>query len=735
MSSLIHITGARENNLKNISVAIPKNSLTVISGPSGAGKTSLAIGTLARESAYRIETLKALHRRQAPAPALRRPHVDSIANLSPVAALETCATIDQQGTVARVLGMDDALARFAALQPASGSCPHGHGEFCATEPDYVSSLIEKDGEDGVTALIACFHFSTKKANTTGESAAEKIEALRKQGYSLFVVHGKIIDVEQRQDSAAQLLEPASGEDSSLHVIIDRLDSSESGRQRISESITLAFTLSGTVGVAKLSEGGIEAVTYYSKTGCCPKCGYGGQYALRSFLDCAVTSMHESLAKCNTSSSKDLQEVCDSLRHCVDLLNAFGLSHLTLGRSVSSLSRKERQCLRLCQFLCSGTDGFTYILDEPLSGLPFWISEALIDTLKRLRDRGNTVILVDNDPLTLSHADYSIVLGPYGGEDGGNVVYSGAGKAPHSTTALQVPALRERPNTDNSICLRKICSDTLQNVSVEFRTGALNVVYGPCGSGTNSLVYKTLCEAAAAHSKVKRVVRTSLQRTAGPNYPIVAGYLGIYPELQDLFASMLLSKMRGYDSKTFSFPHSRSARADAQFSPQVLEVRFKELNIAELLQCSFRRAAEYLGNIREFSSAFEQARRLEIDYLLLGRPLAGLSPGERQRLLLVKNLMPAKCETLYVLEEPSMGLSYQEISTVVSVLRDLTRSGNTIVAVDHNLSFICAADYLVELGTGAPNWGSASVYCGTPADLAASGQSIMANAVRERLRLV
>ena len=469
----------------------------------------------------------------------------------------------------------------------------------------------------------------------------------------------------------------------------------------------------------------------------------------------------------------VKEIIERLRFLVDV----GLDYLTLDRASATLSGGEAQRIRLATQIGAGLMGVLYILDEPSIGLHQRDNERLIATLERLRDLGNTVIVVEHDEDTIRAADYVVDMGPGAGEHGGKVVCAGTPEeimaCPDSCTGAYLTGARmvrlpdERRNPGRgALKITGAKANNLKNVSAQIEFGALTVVTGVSGSGKSSLVTDTIAPAltnAVHHStrvvgpyktlegidqidKVIDIDQSPIGRTPRSN---PATYIGLWDDLRALFASVPESKARGYSPGRFSFnvPGGRceACKGDGQikiemhflpdiyvpcevcggkrYNRETLEVRYRNKTIADVLDMSVTEALAFFGNIPQIKRKLQTLYDVGLGYVRLGQPATTLSGGEAQRVKLAKELHRKQTgKTFYILDEPTTGLHFEDVRQLVDVLQRLVDAGNTVLVIEHNLDVIKVADRIIDLGPEGGNGGGRIVVSGTPEKVAACKKS-------------
>jgi excinuclease ABC subunit A len=469
----------------------------------------------------------------------------------------------------------------------------------------------------------------------------------------------------------------------------------------------------------------------------------------------------------------LREIVGRLQFLEDV----GLSYLTLDRSAQTLSGGESQRIRLATQIGSQLTGVLYVLDEPSIGLHPRDHRRLLETLLRLRDLGNTVLVVEHDEATIRAADYVVDMGPGGGIQGGWVVFAGPParllEEPASLTGgylsgrmtIDVPA-RRRLGSGLHLVLEGATQNNLKNITVAFPLGCLIGVTGVSGSGKSSLVSETLYPAVFQRLHRSRLAVGSHRRIAGIEHihqvvhidqsPIgrtprsnPGTYSGIFNFIRDLFARTPEARMRGYNAGRFSF-NVKGGRCEAcqgdgtlkiemhflpdvyvtcdgcggrRYNRETLEVQYKGRSIADVLAMTVDEGLQFFGRIGQIREKLQTLSEVGLGYVAIGQAATTLSGGEAQRVKLSRELSrKGTGRTLYVLDEPTTGLHSEDIRRLLVVLNQLVDAGHTVVIIEHNLDVIKTADYLVDLGPGAGADGGQVVGCGTPEDLAANPRS-------------
>lgn len=478
----------------------------------------------------------------------------------------------------------------------------------------------------------------------------------------------------------------------------------------------------------------------------------------------------------------VMEILSRLNFMLDV----GLDYVSLNRSSASLSGGESQRIRLATQIGSQLVNVLYILDEPSIGLHQRDSERLIASLKKLRDEGNTVIVVEHDKDMMLNADYIVDIGPKAGRRGGNVVFAGTPKQMLKESTLtadylsglkkiEIPKVRRSGNGD-VIRLRGCNGHNLKNVDVDFPLGTFICVTGVSGSGKSSLVngtlqpiisqklYRSLTEPLPYKSieglehidKVVTVDQSPLGRTPRSN---PATYTGVFTDIRNLFVNLPESKIRGYKPGRFSF-NAKGGRCEVcngngyktvemnflpdvlvpcevcggkRYNRETLEVKFKGKSIADVLDMTINQAVEFFDAIPAILNKIKVLQEVGLGYIKLGQPSSTLSGGECQRVKLAAELSKKDTgKTLYILDEPTTGLHFEDIKILLSVLDKLVQKRNTVITTDHNLDVIKCADYIIDLGPEGGRNGGQIVAFGTPEEVAENPNSITARFLKKEL---
>ena len=500
--------------------------------------------------------------------------------------------------------------------------------------------------------------------------------------------------------------------------------------------------------------------------------------LRKFLtDLTLTEQQELIGK----------QILKEIRARVGFLAEVGLDYLSLSRATGTLSGGEAQRIRLATQIGSGLVGVAYILDEPSIGLHQRDNDKLLRALMRLRDLGNSLIVVEHDEDTMRAADCVVDIGPGAGEHGGKLVEIGTAETlmanPESITGAylsgrcQIPVPKERKKPTGWLKIKGAAENNLKQVNVDIPLGVMTCVTGVSGSGKSSLInevlYKTLArdlnrartipgkhksiQGLEQLDKVINIDQSPIGRTPRSN---PATYTGVFDQIRDLFASTADAKARGYKKGRFSF-NVKGGRCEAcsgdgiikiemhfladvyvpcevckgkRYNRETLEVKYKDKNIYDVLNMTVEEAMEFFENIPSIRRKIETLYDVGLSYIRLGQPSTELSGGEAQRIKLATELSKRSTgRTIYILDEPTTGLHFADVHKLVEILKRLTESGNTVVVIEHNLDVIKTADYIIDMGPEGGDRGGTVIATGTPEEIAACPESYTGQYVKKYLK--
>lgn len=826
----IRIRGARTHNLKNISLDIPRDKLVVITGVSGSGKSSLAFDTLYAEGRRRyIESLSTYARQFLDQRA--RPDVDSIEGLSPAIAIEQRnTTTSPRSTVGTATEIADFLRVLYARvgTPYCLACQRPIVRHSV--PQIVDQVLNLSEGSRIQVLapvqlhnMANFSGVLRELRNAGFvrvrvdgqllDLGDDIPTPRKALVTIEVVVDRLIVRSGVARRLADSLETAFryGHDVTKLLVGDHEELLFTQRLICSAcgfmypELTPAFfspnSPDGACGdcdglgvqigkkTARRKKAGADEENEETPATLCPSC-HGTrlkaesrgvrvqEYDITQVLGLTIAEAALFFSRLSFVGQQEmiarplLQEINTRLRFLLEV----GVEYLTLARPVMTLSGGEAQRIRLATQIGAGLSGVLYVLDEPSIGLHPRDTERLLGALTQLRERGNSVVVVEHDRETMLAADYLLDLGPGAGERGGELLATGT---PHEVTAAAssltgaylrgergLPVPKRRRQGTSWLTLAQFTLHNLKEVSVPIPLGVLTCVTGVSGSGKSTLVMEVLAPALARLTsrrgesleargqltgweqlnKVICVDQAPISRSPSSN---PATYIGLLNPLRDLFAQTQESRVRGYGPERFSF-NVKGGRCEAcegdgvvavemhflpdlqvkcdvchgmRYNRETLEVQFRGRNIAQILDLTVNEALEVLGDMPALRPRLETLRDVGLDYLRLGQPAPTLSGGEAQRLKLAKELSrKTSGHTLYILDEPTTGLHFADIERLLHVLNLLVDAGNSVLVIEHNLDVIKTADYIIDLGPEGGEGGGEIVAIGTPEEVAGVEQS-------------
>ncbi|NOU11817.1 MAG: excinuclease ABC subunit UvrA [Nitrospira sp.] len=832
MGNSIIIKGAREHNLKNIDVEIPRDKLVVITGLSGSGKSSLAFDTIYAEGQRRyVESLSAYARQFLEQ--MGKPDVDSIEGLSPAISIEQKSTShNPRSTVGTVTEIYDYLRLLFARVGRP---------YCFQCGDEITAQTVQQMVDAIASLPEGEKFQILAPIVRGRKGEYRKELLemRKAGYVRARVDGKIVDLGEDVSLDKQ-------KKHTIEIIVDRLvmKSGEALMRRLADSVETVTKLTGGL-VAVLPEDGNTRLysdklacikcgvsypevtprvfSFNSPHGACPACdgiGYamipGGQEEEDFTLlePCAVChgarlrpeSLSIKLAKQSIAEVTSLSvraaadfflslkftdrelviahRILKEIRERLGFLVNVGLDYLTLDRAAATLSGGEGQRIRLATQIGSGLVGVLYILDEPSIGLHQRDNRRLLQTLLRLRDLGNTVVVVEHDAETMQAADHVLDMGPGAGSQGGHVIAQGTPQQimgdPNSLTGqylrgiqtVSVPQRQRKPR--GMLWVVGAQKHNLKNVTAKIPLGLFTCVTGVSGSGKSTLVLEVLFHSLSqllyhkkpkidgckdlrgvdALDKVIDIDQSPIGRTPRSN---PATYTGLFGYIRDLYSNLPESRVRGYKPGRYSF-NVKGGRCEAcqgdglikiemhflpdvyvtcevckgqRYNRETMEILHKGKSIADVLNMTVDDALGFFEHIPLIKTKLQTLHDVGLHYVKLGQSATTLSGGEAQRVKLSRELSKrATGRTMYILDEPTTGLHFADVQRLLDVLDRLVEAGNTVLVIEHNLDVIKNADWIIDLGPEGGDRGGEIVAEGPPKEIAKSKRSYTGQVLKE-----
>ncbi|GAB3824706.1 ATP-binding cassette domain-containing protein [Kribbella italica] len=740
---LIEVRGARENNLKGVSLDVPKRRLTVFTGVSGSGKSSLVFGTIAAESQRLInETYTAFV--QNFMPSLSRPDVDSLRNLSAAIVVDqeriganarsTVGTATDAHTMLRILfsriGTPDAGPPSAfSFNRAEGMCLVCEGLGKATDID-LDELVDRD----------------RSLNQ---------DPIKAPGYGVDTWYWQLFVHSGLFDPDLPLRDyPTEQWEQFLYSPATKVKVGKSN-----------LTFEGLVPKVKKQYLGKDRDTMQNavrafadralKLGPCPECGGArlneAARAVRidgvGITECSAMQISDLAQFVRGIDDPSVGPMLEGLRDTLDSMVDIGLGYLSLNRESGTLSGGEAQRVKLVRHLGSALTDVTYVFDEPTVGLHPHDIQRMNELLLQLKAKGNTVLVVEHKPETIRIADHVVDLGPGAGLAGGRLCYAGDVKGLLKSGTLtgryldHKVGLREDVRTPTgSLRIEGANLHNLQDVSVEVPLGVLTVVTGVAGSGKSSLIHGSLANhegvIVAGQDPIRGSRRSNPATYTGLLDPIRAEFAKANKVKPGLFSANSVGACQtckgiGLVYTDLGMMAEVSSVCEqcngARFTPEVLALQLRGKNISEVLRMTVTEAREFFGK-GPSRIILDRLCSVGLGYLSLGQPLTTLSGGERQRMKLAINM--SKRGSIYILDEPTTGLHLADVDQLLAMLDELVDDGNTVIVIEHHQAVMAHADWLIDLGPGAGHDGGQIVFEGTPADLVESSASLTAEHLRQ-----
>jgi len=843
MEDKIIIRGARVHNLKNINLELPKNKIIVFTGVSGSGKSSLAFDTIFAEGQRRyIESLSPYARQFLGQ--MDKPDVDEIIGLSPAIAIDQKAlSHNPRSTVGTLTEIYDYL-RVLYARLGEVFCP-----LCGTKiqklsldemVDIVLEKAKKLKSDYVVVLspvvrgrkgeyyqllydFLSLGFSEARIDGKKYSLHENINLSRYQNHSIDIVIDKVLVKDESR--LFEAIENAVSFSKGLVSIVFNQDIGLPLKK--DEELLLSSQWTCPNDNFAFPEVEPRLFSFNSPYGACPVCHGLGKEDLFTNNLCpackgqrlrpealsvkikgkniyelttlSIDKLYEFFKDYESSLTERQKIIAGTLVKTIierlEFLLNVGLDYLSLSREAETLSGGEAQRIRLASQIGSQLSNTLYVLDEPTIGLHERDTDKLLNTLKLLKEKHNTVIVVEHDERTILSSDYFVDLGPGAGVHGGEILVSGETekvitdeKKYHSLTLdylrgykdISIPSNRRTKITEK-LQIIGARANNLKNINVEIPLRKLVVVTGVSGSGKSSLVYDVLYKniikiknhsyrelenvskilGAEYLDRVIMVDQSPIGRTPRSN---PATYTGIFTPIRDFYASLPDARERGYKSSRFSFnvPSSKGGgRCEAcegagynliemhflppvlvecevchgkRFNRETLEVKYNNKNISDVLNMTVSEALEFFDGIYTITDKLKVLEEVGLGYIQLGQSATTLSGGEAQRLKLARELThPLGKRVLYLLDEPTVGLHYYDIDLLLQVLNKLIEKGNSVILIEHNMHVIKSADYIIDLGPEGGDKGGKVIASGTPEEIAKVKESYTGNYLKHYLK--
>ena len=825
----ITVRGAREHNLKNINLQIPRNQITVVTGLSGSGKSSLAFDVVYAEGQRRyMESLSAYTRTFLEQ--LKKPDVDSITGLSPAVAIDQKSiNTNPRSTVGTVTEIYD----YLRLLYARVGVP-----YCPQHRLPVTRQTSKQILEDIFQLPRGTQFSLLAPMVQRQKGEflTHFQKWIKSGFIRAKIDGQWVELEKTKKLSRH-------KHHDIDLLVDRLTVHKKYQTRLSESLQLALTLSK--GTVKIDPFHLPA-KMYSIHSACPECGYSypelnpkmfsfnnplgaceachglGQISFDKeesgtlpCPSCQGTRLKESIqtillnnksiseytsmpvqfliqslkdvsfkGRESTIAKKIIQQILSRL----DYMDKVGTGYLSLDRRTTTLSSGEAQRIRLATQIGSPLVGLLYVLDEPSIGLHPKDHGRLLKMIKKMKDRGNTILVVEHDEETILSADHVIDMGPGAGRLGGEVVFKGSirdlkkNKASltgrYLSKKTKIPIPQRRQGNGHLLTIEGAQGHNLKNIRVQIPLGTLCGVTGVSGSGKSTLIRDTLYKAlsgklhnSSQHKPKKykkitglesldKVIEINQKPIGRTPRSVPATYVGAFAFIRDLYSQLPTAKLRGYKTSQFSFNIKGGRCEDCQggglkriemrflpdvfvtceicqgkrYNTETLSIKFKDQSIANVLEMTVNEAGELFKHHPLIHKKMETLQKVGLGYIHLGQSSVTLSGGESQRIKLSRELSKKSTgQTMYILDEPTTGLHFEDIKRLIGILNELVRAGNTVIVIEHNMDVIKCCDFLIDLGPEGGEKGGNIVSTGPPEKIALCPSSITGQYLKQILK--
>lgn len=811
----IEIRGARTHNLKNVDLDIPRGKLTVITGVSGSGKSSLAFDTLFAEGQRQyMESLSSYARQFLDQ--LERPDVDSIRGLQPALCIDQQqGTVSPRSTVGTVTEIYDYL-RLLMARVATPACHQCGSPIERQSISQIANAIQALPVGSKLTIAAPMVIGRKGAH------ADILDRIAKAGLLRVRIDGQLYELEDLPVLAVR-------KEHSISAIVDRIVVREDSRERIDQAIAVSIRLSNGLVEAESVQPNSDTATQklYSTRFACLACGtslmeieprtfsFNSQYgacedcqgfgyetdkpdtvckscngkrlkkeslAIRlhgcSISDITMMSIQQAIQWLSShpldeERSKIGEPIVREIVQRMHFLQEVGLDYLTLDRSANTLSGGELQRVRLASSIGTGLVGVCYVLDEPSVGLHPRDTDRLMESLRKLQQKGNTVVVVEHDETIMRMADLLVDIGPGAGKSGGTIVAQGPPAAlSQSGDSITSQYLRGEKKMPTSR-LRPIAIDhpkfqifginkhNLHNVSVDFPLQRLVAVTGVSGSGKSTLVHDSLSESirktlagepipeyvsrVLGANQIDKIIEVDQAPIGRSPRSIPATFCNFWDEIRKVYAKTRDAKQRGFNAARFSF-NTGPGRCEAcggqgrqklemsfladvyvactqcrtkRFNRATLAVKFKGKTIADCLDMSISEASEFFDAFPKISTPLRCLEKVGLGYIAVGQPSTTLSGGEAQRIKLANELAKTDTgNTLYLLDEPTTGLHIDDVVRLIDVLQNLVDKGNTVLVVEHHMDLVRCADWIIDMGPGGGEAGGKLIGAGSPLDFIA-----------------
>ena len=739
----IIVRGLTQNNLKHVTFHIPKEKITVFTGVSGSGKSSIVFDTIAAESQRQMNaTYPAFVR--ARLPKYPKPAVEQIVNLTAAVVVDQSPLGgNARSTVGTISGLYSSLrllfsrigkpyagtASYFSFNDPNGMCKTCSGLGKITKVDMSAILdVEKSWNEGCIkdSLYKPGSWYWKQYAQSGLFDLDKpVKEYTDEEYNLLLYGARDGKGDSEHPKVTGIYHKYT------KTLLNRDISSKSRHTREKSQNLIAEIECTDCHGKRLNEAALS-------------CTIDG-YSIADMCGMELTQLRKVLSEiADPTVGVLVQTVVEGLDRVIEI----GLPYLHLNRETPSLSGGEAQRLKLVRYMGSSLTGMTYIFDEPSAGMHPRDVYRMNNLLRQLRDKGNTVLVVEHDKDVISIADYVIDVGPHAGQEGGEIVFAGTYPELLESKTLTGNAMRQSlpvkqtpRRRAGSLPVRGACLHNLRNVDVDIPLGIMTVVTGVAGSGKSTLISKVF-----ARQYESGVVMVDQGPITATNRSTPASFLGFFDEIRKL-----LAQESGKEEGLFSFNSKGAcpvcggrgvivtelafmdpvvteceACGGVRYNEEALACTYKGKNIVELLALTASQALEVFEDVK-IRKRLKVMQQVGLSYLTLGQPLSTLAGGERQRIKLAKNL--GKKGSIIVMDEPTTGLHMSDIQNLLKLFDMIVSRGNTLVVIEHNLDVMKQADWIIDIGPDGGNCGGEVVFTGTPADMIESGATLTADSLR------
>lgn len=745
MDQEIIIRGLKQNNLKNISLNIPKYKIVVFTGVSGSGKSSIVFDTVAAESQRQMnETYSAWVRGRLPK--YDKPHVEYIDHLNPSVIIDqsrlggnarsTVGTISDIYASLRLLFSRIGTPKVGPASFFSFNNPNGMCKTCAG----IGKVMDLD----IHALI--------DEEKTYEEGMFRLPAFGPDKYYWKLYRRPDLfrtDVKWKE---------LSEEEQNILLYGSRTRDGERIDKRVEGVYKQFKRLCLMKGAEEQTDYTLRRISTFLSEKTCPDCqgkrlnqaalsSTIGGYTISDMCEMEFTKLREELLKIEDPRAESIiGSLIASLTRMIDI----GLPYLSMNRESSTLSGGEAQRLKLVRYMGSSLTGMIYIFDEPSTGMHPRDVYRMAQLLKSLRDKGNTVLVVEHDKDIISIADHVIDIGPLAGKNGGQVLFEGSYEALLLSGTKTGNAMKECTSVKEQVRkpkgflpVRGANLHNLKNVDVDIPLGVLTVVTGVAGSGKSSLIRDVF-----AKQYEKQAVLVDQSAITATGRSTVCTYLGFFDEIRKIMAkennvpdglfsfnskgACPVCKGRGMITTELVFMEPVTTVCEccegSRYNKEALGKYYKGKNIVDILNMSVEEAAEFFGDHQKIKKKLDALIEVGLPYVSLGQPLSTFSGGERQRVKLAQNIRSKG--NIYILDEPTTGLHASDVKKIMELLDDIVMRGNTVVVIEHNTDVMKRADYIIDVGPDGGSGGGRIVFTGTPKEMIEKGDTITAEYLRK-----